>query len=156
MRDTILLLKYQRVKALIPSLGGLLLKYCQRNLKTDDFDLVLPVPLYRSRKKEREFNQAEAFARIIGKHFSLPVSNENLLRIRDTRKMSGLNLKERRRNVKDAFLVKRKEEVKNKRILLIDDICTTGATVDECSRILLQAGAREIIVLTLARTTFEI
>ena len=156
LREAILLLKYERVKALIPPLGELLLKYCQRNLKMSDFDLVLPVPLFRSKKKVREFNQAEVFAQIIAKHYSLPLSNENLLRIRDTRSMSNLNPEERRRNVKDAFLVKRKEEVKNKRILLIDDICTTGATVDECCKILLTAGAKKVTVLTLARTTPKI
>lgn len=151
LREAILLLKYQKIKALIPPLGELLLKYCQPRLKMNGFDLIFPVPLFRSKKKTREFNQAESFARIIGEHFSLPVSNKNLLRIRDTRKMSGLNTGERRRNVKDAFLVKKKEEIKNKRLLLVDDICTTAATVDECSRILLQAGAREVTVLTLAR-----
>ncbi|MBU4310524.1 ComF family protein [bacterium] len=156
MREAILLLKYQKVKALISPLGKLLLKYCQENLKINDFDLVLPVPLYRSKRKEREFNQAEVFARIIDRHYSLPLSHENLLRIRDTRTMSGLNPEERRRNVKGAFSVKRQEEVKNKRILLIDDICTTGATVDECSKVLLTAGVKEVTVLTLARTPSKI
>ena len=119
----------------------------------NNFDLVLPVPLYRSKRREREFNQAEVFARMIAEHYSLPLSQENLLRIRDTRTMSGLNQEERRRNVKDAFSVKRKEEVKNKRILLFDDICTTGATVGECSKVLLTAGAKEVTILTLARTS---
>ncbi len=151
LREAILLLKYERVKTLIPVLGELLLKYCQENLEMSNFDLLLPVPLFRSKKKEREFNQAEAFARIIGKHFSLPVSNGNLLRIRNTRGMSNLNPEERRRNVRDAFLVSKKEEIENKKILLIDDICTTAATVDECSKVLLTAGAKEITVLTLAR-----
>ena len=156
MREAILLLKYQKVKALISPLGKLLLKYCQENLKINDFDLVLPVPLYRSKRKEREFNQAEVFARMIAEHYSLPLAQENLLRIRDTRTMSGLNPEERRRNVKGAFSVKRQEEVKNKRILLIDDICTTGATVDECSKVLLTAGVKEVTVLTLARTPSKI
>ena len=147
-----MLLKYQKVKALIPFLGALLLRYCRERLKMDDFDLILPVPLFRSKKRGREFNQAEAFARLIGKHFSLPVSSGNLLRIRDTKGMSRLNREERRKNVKDAFQLQRKEDIRNKRILLFDDICTTKATVDECSRILLQAGAEGIVVLTLART----
>ena len=156
LREAILLLKYQKVKALISPLGKLFLKYCQENLKTSNFDIVLPVPLYRSKRREREFNQAEVFARIIAKHYSLSLAPKNLLRIRDTRKMSGLSREKRKRNVRDAFLVKRKEEVKNKRIFLIDDICTTGATVDECSRILLQAGVKEVTVLTLARTLSKI
>ncbi len=156
LREAILLLKYERVKALIPPLGELLLKYCQRNLKMSDFDLILPVPLFRSKKKEREFNQAEAFAQIIGKHFSLSVSNGNLLRIRDTKSMSNLNPEERRKNVRGAFMVKEEEGVRNRRILLIDDICTTAATVDECSKVLLTAGTKEVTVLTLARTTSKI
>ncbi len=153
LREAILLLKYERVKALIPPLGELLLKYCQRNLKMSDFDLVLPAPLFRSKKKEREFNQAEAFAQIIGKHFFLSVSNETLLRIRDTRSMSSLKAEERKKNVRGAFMVKEGEEVRNRRILLIDDICTTAATVDECSKVLLAAGAKEVTILTLARTS---
>lgn len=156
LREAILLLKYERVKALIPPLGKLLLKYCQKNLKMDDFDLILPVPLFRSKKKEREFNQAEAFAQIIGRHYSLPVSSENLLRIRDTKGMSGLSPEERRRNVKDAFIVRNQEKIKDKRIFLFDDICTTAATVDECSKVLLTAGAKEITVLTLARAVSKI
>lgn len=151
LREAILLLKYKRVKALILPLGKLLIQYCQENLKMDDFDLIFPVPLFRSRRKEREFNQAEAFARIIGKHFLLSTSVGNLLRKRDTKGMSSLSCEERRKNVKNAFMVKRKEEVRSRSILLIDDICTTGATVDECSRMLLQAGAKKIIVLILAR-----
>ncbi len=156
LREAILLLKYERVKALIPLLGELLLKYCQENLKMDDFDLILPVPLFRSKERDREFNQAEAFARIIGRHYSLPLSHGDLLRIRDTRSMSSLSPEERRRNVKNAFIVRKEKEIRNKRILLIDDICTTAATVDECSKVLLTAGAREVTVLTLARTISKI
>ncbi len=156
LREAILLLKYQGVKGLIPPLGKILLEYCEENIDFSSFDLIFPVPLFRSKKREREFNQAEVFAQIIGKRYSLPVSNENLLRIRDTRKMSGLNLEERRRNVKGAFVVREKEKIRNKRILLTDDICTTGATVDECSKVLLTAGAKEVTVLTLARTISKI
>ena len=156
LRKTILLLKYQRVKALIPPLGELLLKYCQRNLKMSGFDLLLPVPLFRSKKRHREFNQADAFTRIIAEHYSLPLSNKNLLRIRDTKSMSNLNSEERRKNVRGAFIVKEEEEVRNRKILLIDDICTTAATVDECSKVLLTAGVKEVTVLTLARTTSKI
>ena len=152
LREAILLLKYQGVKVLIPPLGKILLEYCEENIDFSSFGFIFPVPLFMSKKREREFNQAEAFAQIIGKRYSLPVSNENLLRIRDTRKMSGLNLEERRRNVKGAFVVIEKEKVRNKRILLTDDICTTGATVDECSKVLLTAGTKEVTVLTLART----
>jgi ComF family protein len=152
LREAILLLKYQGVKGLIPPLGKMLLEYCEKKIDFSSFDLILPVPLFRSKEREREFNQAEAFARVISKHYSLPISNGNLLRIRDTRKMSSLNPEERRKNVKNAFIVRKKEEIKDKRILLTDDICTTGATVDECSKVLLTAGAKEITVLTLART----
>ena len=152
LREAILLLKYQGVRGLIPPLGKMLLEYCEKNIDFTSFDLIFPVPLFRSKKRKREFNQAEAFAQIIGKRYSLPISNENLLRIRDTRKMSGLNLEERRRNVKGAFAVREKKKIRNKRILLTDDICTTGATVDECSKVLLTAGAKEVTVLTLART----
>lgn len=156
LREAILLLKYQGVKGLIPPLGKMLLEYCKKKIDCSSFDLILSVPLFRSKKREREFNQAEAFARIISKHYSLSISNGNLLRIRDTRKMSSLNPEERRKNVKNAFIVREKEKIRNKRILLIDDICTTGATAEECSKVLLTAGAKEVTVLTLARTISRI
>jgi ComF family protein len=151
LREAILLLKYKRVRALIDPLGELLVKYCQRSLKMDDFDVIFPVPLFRARKQEREFNQTEVLARIIGKHFLLPVSVGNLLRIRDTKGMNALGPPERKKNVKDAFKVKRKTELRERNILLLDDICTTGATVDECSRLLLEAGAKGVSALILAR-----
>lgn len=156
LREAILLLKYQGVKGLIPPLGKMLLEYCEKKIDFFSFDLIIPVPLFRSKKREREFNQAETFARIISKHYSLPISNGNLLRIRDTRKMSSLNPEERRKNVKNAFIVREKEKIRNKRILLTDDICTTGATVDECSKVLIAVGAKEVTVLTLAKTISRI
>lgn len=110
-------------------------------------DLIVPVPLHVRRLKERGFNQALLLAQ------ALPgrLLRDTLVRTRHTQPQTGLSPKARRENVRRAFAVRRPEVVKGKSVLLVDDVYTTGATVRECSRALLAAGAREVRVLTVAR-----
>lgn len=110
-------------------------------------DLVIPVPLHVRRLRERGFNQALLLAQ------ALPgrLLRDTLVRIRHTQPQTGLSPTARRENVRRAFAVRRPEVVKGKSVLLVDDVYTTGATVRECSRALLAAGAREVRVLTVAR-----
>lgn len=115
-------------------------------------DLLVPVPLHARRLKERGFNQALLLAQAFPHK---PLAREALVRVRHTLPQSGLNPKERRENVNRAFAVLRPEEVKGKHLALIDDVYTTGATVKECARVLLRAGAREVQVLTVARVRYE-
>ena len=117
-----------------------------------DADLVAPVPLHPSRLRQRGFNQALLLAQAFP---GVPLERELLARKRHTPPQAGLNPKERRDNVKGAFGVPRPDLVKGKRILLIDDVFTTGATVKECARVLRRAGAREIDVLTVARVRYD-
>lgn len=110
-------------------------------------DLVIPVPLHVRRLKERGFNQALLLAQ------ALPgrLLRDTLVRTRHTQPQTGLSPTARRENVRRAFAVRRPEAITGKSVLLVDDVYTTGATVRECSRALLTAGAREVRVLTVAR-----
>ena len=121
------------------------------NLDSLNYDLIIPVPLHWIKEYSRGFNQAELIGRKISDKFNIPLSKTSLKRIRATPSQIGLSLKERTNNVKGAFSARSSQELSGKRILLVDDVMTTGATVNECSRILLQAGAREVFVYTLAR-----
>lgn len=114
--------------------------------------LLAPVPLHPKRLKERGFNQALLLAQAFPE---IPLGREVLARTRHTRPQAGLNPKERRDNVHRAFAVTRPEDVRGKSVLLLDDVYTTGATVRECARVLIKAGAREVNVLTVARVRRE-
>jgi len=115
------------------------------------YDWIAPVPLHRDRLRWRGFNQALLLARAIGQRTATPVAPRLLVRTRPTAPQVELDEIARRRNVADAFAVTEPERVQGARILLVDDILTTGATVNECSRALRRARATRIDVLVLAR-----
>jgi len=112
-------------------------------------DLLLPVPLYITRLRQRSYNQALLLARALGRCWQLPVASRLLLRIRPTLPQIGLKAAQRRRNLRDAFALSR--PLQGERVLLIDDVMTTGATARECSRVLMDGGAGEVAVAVLAR-----
>ncbi len=114
-------------------------------------DLILPVPLHPQRLRERGFNQALLLARACFPEQSRKINVDLLVRRRATLPQTRLNGKERRRNLAAAFTVTRPDSLKNKKILLIDDVFTTGSTVHECAATLRRAGAARIEVFTLAR-----
>jgi ComF family protein len=116
-----------------------------------DIDHIIPVPLSRTRHRSRGYNQAALIAKPISKHLSIPYKPDALLRIRDTSSQVGLNAKEREKNVLDAF-VGDKAINTGKKVLVIDDITTTGSTLNECAKVLKKAGAKEVFCFTLART----
>ena len=114
------------------------------------YDIMLCVPMHRKKKRQRGYNQAELIAKEIAKKLDIKMQYGNLIKIKDTKKQSSLNKSERKENIKGAFEIKNAELVNNKKIILFDDIYTTGNTVNECSKILKKAGAKEIVILTLA------
>jgi|UniRef100_A0A7C3WG37 ComF family protein len=143
--------KYARRLDLLPLLQAWLRTPDCREL-VDAAELLVPVPLHTRRLQERGFNQALLLAQAFpGK----PLIKGALVRVRYTRPQSGLNPKERRENVRQAFAVARPQEIKGRRLLVVDDVYTTGATVRECARVLLKAGAKEVSVLTVARVRHE-
>lgn len=115
-------------------------------------DLLVPVPLHWTRLFARRYNQAAVLALAMVKSGGPPVSADCLIRRRRTPSQGRKNAVARRRNVAGAFALRRPGAVRGKRILLIDDVLTTGATVEECARVLKRAGAAGVDVLALART----
>jgi ComF family protein len=144
LRELIHLYKYGKVKTLARPLSGLLAQALPRD---EAFDAAVPVPLYWRRRLQRGFNQAELLARGLSRRTGIPVVRA-LGRLRPTPAQAGLSNSARRQNVSQAF---RARGVQGKRILLIDDVMTTGATAASCAAALKQAGARRVSLLTVAR-----
>jgi ComF family protein len=137
-------LKFYGIKRLSKHLAGLLL-----SLDLPAMDGIVPVPLSIKGLKERGFNQSLLVARVLSKKLRIPLLMDTLFKMKETPPQIGLSAKDRLLNIKNAFVVK--ANVKNLRLFLVDDVMTTGATVTECSKVLMKAGAKEVIVLTLAR-----
>jgi len=116
-----------------------------------DYDLIVPVPLHHRKKRERGFNQSELLGRRLSRLTGIAFSRRKLIRCRYTRTQTRLNPKERKMNVRGAFRVSDGKYFGRKKLLLIDDVYTTGATVNECSLTLKKAGASRVDILTLAR-----
>lgn len=116
----------------------------------DGIDRLVPVPLHKRRLSERGFNQAEEIAKILAVELRLPLENI-LIRKKSTKQQAKLQKQERVENIKDAFALKEGFDIKGKNILVVDDVFTTGSTLDECARILKEAGAEMVKAFTLAR-----
>ena len=115
-------------------------------------DVIISVPLYRLRLKERGFNQAAVIAKALSRDIQLPLDIKAVLRIKPTeRHRAGMDRIDRTRSVRDAFEVAHTRLVSGKRVLLVDDIYTTGSTVAACAKALVQAGVEQVNVLTIAR-----
>lgn len=150
-RDLVHLLKYGDRLDLVRPLGGWMARAGSELLA--DADALVPVPLHWSRLFQRRFNQSAALAREISRLSSVPVLDDVLTRTRATPPQVGLARKERSQNVQGAFAVERsaRSGVKGKKLIVIDDVLTSGATADACARVLRRAGAARIDVLVLAR-----
>jgi len=136
----------QSLRAALAEFLGDVLPY-----SADDCDIVVPVPLHRRRLWWRGFNQAALLAQTIAVRIDRPLELYALTRSKVTTPQTSKDHDERRRNVRRAFSVQRAGRIKGRRVLLVDDVMTTGATVDECARVLVAAGAARVDVLTLAR-----
>lgn len=120
--------------------------------KIKKYDIIIPVPIHLKRKSERGYNQSELIAREIAKNFEgIELVTACLIKEKNTVPQSLLTKEQRKQNVKQVYKLVNKEKIVNKRIILFDDIFTTGSTAEECSRILKQNGAREILVFTIAK-----
>ncbi|HEV8540354.1 MAG TPA: ComF family protein [Nitrospiraceae bacterium] len=149
LQDAIRLFKYHGKVALTAALGDLM---CAAVRQPWEVDLLVPVPLHPSRLREREYNQAILLADRLNRRLHLPLSYDNLIRVRRTDPQTELSRAARLKNLRRSFAVRRPAEVKDKRILLLDDVMTTGTTVNECAKALRKAGAADVYVGTLART----
>ena len=131
---------------LAPLLAGVFFDSWSRN----DFDFIAPIPLHSRRKRERGFNQSELLSLSLSRQIGVPF-RKALLRVRSTLPQVGLTNAQRLENVRNAFRCVRPQRISKQRILLIDDVMTTGATVASAARTLMDAGARRVSVLTVAR-----
>jgi ComF family protein len=152
LREAVQRFKYGRKVSLGKPLGRLMAVECRNFFDARKLDLILPVPLHPKRLRWRGFNQSVVLARAIGQAWRLPVDPFVLARSRETPPQTQLNEEERRKNMRRAFAVKAEKSIAGQAVLLIDDVYTSGATVNECSRALKRGGAKEVSVLTLART----
>lgn len=150
-RDLIHRFKYDRKVHLARPLSLLAREALTPFAAATGADLLLPVPLHRRRLRERGFNQAVLLGRPLAKVWVLPLVVDNLQRIRWTEPQVTLTAAEREINVRGAFALTDPASVAGKKILLVDDVYTTGSTVIECSRVLRQAGAAAVYVVTVAR-----
>lgn len=137
-------LKYGHQLAIAPWLGR-----CITPGIRQDVDLIIPLPLHPERLRERGFNQSMEIARTIGQHLRLPVDHDTLFRTRPTPSQAGLVLKARHRNVKGAFECT--ADLTGRHVLLVDDVMTSGATANECARVLKLHGASEVSIAVAAR-----
>jgi ComF family protein len=144
LKEAISRFKFYGLRRLSRPLGGLL-----PNLPIPEADAIVPVPLTAKGLRQRGFNQSLLIARVVSKKTGIPLNIDTLFKIKETPPQVGLSASERHKNLAGAFEVK--GDLKGKRILLVDDVVTTGATAAACSKALLKAGAQEINVLTIAR-----
>jgi ComF family protein len=143
--------KYQRALWFEPFLADLLVRQAEPELRREAWDWIVPVPLHPVKQREREFNQAERLAARLGEAVNIPVHGRLLRRAAPTRTQTQLTRQERAANVRNAFVLGKSGCLRGKRIVLVDDVFTTGATASACARVLRQAGVDDVCVWTVAR-----
>ena len=151
IHDAIHQFKYGRNITQGEALAGLLADFNFPDMDWNIYDVIVPVPLHVQRLRDRGFNQALILALALGKKHGLDVDFSLLKRCKLTLTQTGLDKKERANNIKGAFVVPHPERLKEKNIILVDDVFTTGATINECAKTLNKAGAKQVAALTLAR-----
>jgi len=143
--------KYQRALWFEPFLAELLIRAAVPVLDQQKPSMIVPVPLHPTKQREREFNQADRLARRLGLAMRIPVNKRLLRRVVPTRTQTQLSRQERLANVRNAFAMRGGRRLNGERIVLVDDVLTTGATTSACARVLRAAGAGEVCVWTVAR-----
>jgi ComF family protein len=152
LQQAIHALKYGGLRVLAPLLAELLAEYWQSSPLA--VEVIVPVPLHSVRERRRGYNQSVLLAEELSKRVHVPVCNDALVRRRNTPPQVSLSRAERRQNVQRAFAVGQ-AVLAGRRVLLLDDVLTTGATLDACAAPLLEAGAHSVWALTLARATLS-
>lgn len=144
--------KYKQAVWFEPLLGRLLATAAAPDLSAGQWDLIVPVPLHPARERERGFNQAARLAMFLARATGIPVNTSLLIRKKYTHTQTTLNRRERARNMVGAFgLARHDTDLARKRIVLVDDVFTTGATTDACAAVLKRHGSAKVCVWTLAR-----
>jgi ComF family protein len=132
-------------------LAGLLVAEAAPVLRGQKGSLIVPVPLHPLKKREREFNQASVLAVRLSRATAIPANEKLMVRVKPTETQTHLKREERAANMRGAFAIRNGVKLNGERIILVDDVFTTGATTNDCARALLGAGAGEVCVWTVAR-----
>lgn len=140
IKEKIYLYKYENYGYLYKSLGEILLKTIYEKNLMENIDVITYVPIHRRRKAIRGYNQSELIAKYLSKILDIPLSREKLIRIKHTKPQNKLNRYDRMKNIEGVFKIVDSTEFENKEILIIDDIITTGSTIKECAKVLLEEG----------------
>lgn len=146
--DALYAFKYQNRRIYGEIFGRELVENFESYLRKRQIDLIIPIPLYKKKLRKRGYNQAEILARALSEGTGIPMNTRILIRQRETAPQKKLNDKERRKNIRGAFVVLK--QVRGKKIVLIDDIYTTGSTLDEAALVLKKAGAQNVCFLTIS------
>jgi len=155
VRKVIFDFKFQEYKNDGIVLGKMMARYWKEyhGALLEKTDILLPVPMFAKKKRRRGFNQAEVLAEVIAKELALAYACDVLLRLKSTQAQNQLNREERKRNIKDAFSIQQAEKIEGKTVVLVDDIFTTGSTINECAKELYRYGAKEVNFITLSIVT---
>jgi ComF family protein len=148
--------KYHHKTGMGTGLGRMMTCDSYTGMDMQGYTMIMPVPLHIRRLRERGFNQSLLLAKILSARYAIPLDFITLRRERDTPPQTMMGRKERQTNIKGAFGVADKERVRKQHVLLIDDVYTTGSTLAECTRVLLNNGAAQVGVLTLARAVKDV
>ena len=151
IRKLILNYKFNGKSYLYKTIVNFLLKNEKFFQILKSYDTIIPVPISKKRRKERGYNQSELIAREIAKRAKINYNNQSLLKTKNIIEQSKLNKEQRQKNIQGVYQIRNHKKITNKKILLIDDIYTTGSTANECSKILEQANPKKIGVLTIAK-----
>jgi competence protein ComFC len=143
--------KYNRAVWFEPFLGDLLTRQAAPALAAQKWDLIVPVPLHPLKEREREFNQAERIARHLGQALRIPINTRLVRRAKFTGTQTHLTRSQRAENVEGAFIPRAGKQLAGEKVILVDDVLTTGATTSACARALRECGAGDVCVWTVAR-----
>lgn len=143
--------KYNRALWFEPFLADVLVRQAEPLLNQERWDMMIPVPLHPVKQREREFNQAERLAAPLSRALKIPLRSDILRRTTETRTQTLLSRSERAANVRHAFALKTSDSLRGLKIIVFDDVLTTGATTSACARELRAAGAEDVCVWTVAR-----
>jgi ComF family protein len=143
--------KYQHALWFEPFLSDLLARVTRPELEAEKWDFIVPVPLHPTKQRERGFNQAERLAACLGRATGIPMNSRLLRRVTNTPSQTKLSREQREANMRNAFAPANKRRLNGARIVVLDDVFTTGATTNACAQVLKRAGAAEVCVWTVAR-----
>jgi len=152
IREKLIQYKFQNQNYLCDFFSKILLNNEKLSRILKNYDIIIPVPMYPQKEKIRGYNQTSIIAKKIAeKSKCLDFDDTVLKKIKNTKTQSSLNKSDRMNNIKNAYKVFNIQKIKNKKVILLDDIYTTGATVNECSKMLKKSGTKEVLVITIAK-----